>query len=165
MRHKSSVKKSLCQDPPTNEQDLLIKAAKVVIDTFKTPDEFLHFITDALGWVYDYGISVGDSHPGETHFILRRVIEEIAIPWLIGGGEFMSNMADGVREIDFETKDEFYLDDVKYIIKAYGYYIAGTGCLTVESTMRDMEGIICLMDMTAAIHSCHLAKKKETILA
>jgi hypothetical protein len=143
----------------------LKKAAEQIVETFKTPAEFLQFLTDALGWVYDYGISVGDSHPGETHFILRDMISNIAIPWFLGGEKFIHEMTGGIGEIACETREEFYLDDAKYVIKAYGRFIAETGSSSVESTSLDMDGIICLMNIASCIRSYHLAKQKEDILA
>lgn len=163
MRDKITAKNSLCQDPGTNENDPLIKAAKVITDTFKSPIEFLHFLNDALGWVYDYGIAAGDSHPGETHFILRQFVQEIATPWLIGGEDVLSNMADGVGEVASVTSFSDPLANVKYLIRANTWFCSEMGSSNLDLAMLDAEGIICLMTVASCIHQYQLIKKTSVL--
>lgn len=128
MKQQSKGSKTIDLDQPESNKGHkhLISAATVLVNEFKTPANYLKFLTEAITWMDRWSYKnrnqqdpAGDYNPNSCYF-LTHLIDETAQPWLTGHN-VIPKIAAGLKEIIDDNWYEYYHIYLSAIIFAYGY--------------------------------------------
>lgn len=100
-----------------NPERHLIEGANILMNEFKTPAKFLSFLTDALYWTSEEGISY-EKGTNRTFFI-RLLIREVLQPWLEGGEDMLKRICKGLDEVAGCGEYEEYYNCMAKIMKGF----------------------------------------------
>jgi K+ transporter len=156
----------------SNPQRHLIKGAEQLVANYKTPAEFLIFISDALQWVHDYEV---DNPKHETnkdpHFNLLVIIEEIITPWINSTEENkIETIASGIEKLHDMFGYEGHHESIGRIMATYAKYMTNFGSFDPEIMDNSMHGIntltkigYSLYEYEKEINEASREEKKEAI--
>lgn len=137
----------------------LTEAAQVITDTFKTPEKFIDFMTDVLGWVHEFEVEVQVDKVSSIHSNLTHIMRKIGFKWMKAGDDEVVNM---ISEAIFDLTDDFgsdHLHDMNGIIaKAHSNYIRDFQ-INKESYINNADGMFALIKLREAFESHEYNKK------
>lgn len=123
-------------------------AAEYLLSTYKTPDEFLKFLRDALEWVHNFErMNPNYADMKDPHFNLCYMIDNIVIPWMKAGRKNeIEAVAKGIEDYDSFYGHEEHHDITGNLIIAFGSDF-DSGIPTPEWMEKYMRGITAMVTL------------------
>jgi hypothetical protein len=127
--------KSKTKKPPMKADkainDPLLYAAKLVIETFKTPARFISFMSSALWWNYWYRTENNLHNTSADPFILmNNFMNYIGCPWIEGGDGIPERIAEALRDgIADAWEGRAFQEDSFRFIESWGAYSSNSGSM------------------------------------
>lgn len=153
-----STKKMIIQKKETLEK-ILIEGANVLIKGFKTPANFLSFLTQALYWTSIEGVS--EEKGADQTFFLRLVIDEVLQRWINTEERVNENVAIGLKEIQDWYGYEGYYDQISVILKGLAISIKEGGHPVKKYLDEYFKGVGVMFELGDHIRSYTIIKIRE----
>ncbi len=104
-----------------NAESLFISAAELLINSYRTPEDFLMFLREALGWVHNYERENPNwTDAKDPHFNILYMIEHIVFPWIRAAEKNrVSEIAEGIESYNDFFGHEFHHEITGNLLAAF----------------------------------------------